>query len=191
MGIFKLEHSRGAYFADFATYGLAVASLALWLLTGAPFGQGWQLVGLIALGLLAWTLTEYLFHRFLLHGMQPFKGWHAVHHQKPMALIFTPTLLSAALMLGLVFLPALLAGGMWRASALTLGMLIGYLVYGLAHHATHHWRSGNAWLKKLKLWHAMHHHAAQPGCYGVTSPLWDHVFGSTGRAARKHRSGGV
>ena len=90
----------------------------------------------------------------------------------------TPTLLSTSLIASLIFLPALLAVGFWRASALTLGMTAGYLAYALVHHATHHWRSRGPWMTRRKHWHARHHHLA--ACYGVSSSFWDRVFGSTG-----------
>jgi sterol desaturase/sphingolipid hydroxylase (fatty acid hydroxylase superfamily) len=36
-----------------------------------------------------------------------------------------------------------------------------------------------------RCWHALLHRRQGPGvCYGVTSPLWDHVFGSTSQAGR-------
>ena len=88
-------------------------------------------------------------------------------------------MLSASLIFVLVFLPAWLLGNTWSASALTLGVLTGYLAYAVTHHATHHWRGNSAWLKRRKHWHAQHHHrTGQPGCYGVTSGFWDHVFRS-------------
>ena len=91
----------------------------------------------------------------------------------------TPTVLSAALVVALVFLPVLAFGGIWNACALTLGVLIGYLLYAVTHHATHHWPAGSAWLKRRKRWHALHHHdAGRLGRFGVTSAFWDHVFGS-------------
>ena len=133
-------------------------------------------------GLVSWTAIEYALHRFVLHGMQPFARWHAEHHQRPRALICSPTIVSASLIVTLVFLPALLLGGLWRACALTLGVLAGYLAYAITHHATHHWRADNAWMKDRKRWHALHHRQADhPGHYGVTSAFWDHVFGSATR----------
>jgi cyclopropane-fatty-acyl-phospholipid synthase len=117
-------------------------------------------------------------HRFVLHGLEPFLSWHAKHHERPMALMSTPTLLSTSLVALLVFLPAVLAAGFWRASALTLGVTAGYLAYALTHHATHHWRSSGPWMTRRKRWHARHHHMA--ACYGVSSSFWDRVFGSTG-----------
>jgi sterol desaturase/sphingolipid hydroxylase (fatty acid hydroxylase superfamily) len=185
MELFSLEHSKAAYRADFALYGAAVVVLAAYLLLAVPRGQQLENLAFVLVGLASWTGIEYALHRFVLHGLQPFSRWHAQHHERPTALICTPTVLSAALIATLVFFPAFLLGNVWRASALTLGMLAGYLAYTITHHATHHWRADSAWLKHCKRWHALHHHQVeQPACYGVTSSFWDHVFGSTPRAAR-------
>src|SRR6266850_3564990 len=86
MGLFKLEHSKLVYRADFALYGAAVAMLAAFLLFEGPPGQRVSIAGFTLLGLLSWTGIEYALHRFVLHGLQPFKGWHAQHHQRPTAL---------------------------------------------------------------------------------------------------------
>jgi sterol desaturase/sphingolipid hydroxylase (fatty acid hydroxylase superfamily) len=115
----------------------------------------------------------------VLHGLQPFARWHAEHHLRPAALICAPTVLSASLILLLVFLPALVIGGAWPACALSFGLLTGYLAYAITHHATHHWRTDNRWLLRRKRWHARHHSASRNGGHdGVTSGFWDRVFGS-------------
>ena len=177
--LFSLEHSRAAYFADFAFYAGAVLVLTTALLAGCPRAQWLEMAGLTLAGLVSWSAIEYILHRFVLHGLQPFKSWHAVHHQRPTALICTPTALSALLLALLVFLPALLLGSLWRACAVTLGVLAGYLAYTVTHHATHHWRGESAWLMRRKQWHAQHHHhTTQPGFFGVTSGFWDGIFGS-------------
>ena len=179
MGLFTIEHGEAAYRADFALYGIAVAALAVFLPVSGPPGLQFELLALALLGLAGWTAIEYAVHRFVLHGMAPFKRWHEEHHQRPTALIGAPTILSASLIFGLVFLPALALAGPWRASALLLGVLTGYLLYAITHHATHHWAAESAWLKRRKRWHALHHHdAGRLGRYGVTSAFWDHVFGS-------------
>jgi cyclopropane-fatty-acyl-phospholipid synthase len=182
MGILSIEHSKLAYHADFALYGASVVALAAFLLADAP--PQLDLLGLVVAGLASWSAIEYVLHRFVLHSLEPFRRWHAEHHERPTALICAPTLLSATLIGTLVFLPAVLLAGWWPACALTLGVLIGYLGYAITHHALHHWHSNNAWLKRRKRWHALHHHSGQAACYGVTSPLWDHVFGSTYHAPR-------
>jgi sterol desaturase/sphingolipid hydroxylase (fatty acid hydroxylase superfamily) len=184
MGIVSLEHSPAAYRADFVLYLCAITGLTLFLVTGHPPGTALAL-GLWALGgLLSWPLIEYLLHRFVLHGLQPFCGWHAQHHARPNALMGAPTVLTSSLILTLVFLPALWSTGLWRACALTLGVVSGYTGYAITHHATHHWRGHSAWLKQRKRWHALHHRpVAQPGRYGVTSGFWDHVFRTAEPAA--------
>jgi sterol desaturase/sphingolipid hydroxylase (fatty acid hydroxylase superfamily) len=188
MSLFRMEHSKTAYRVDFVLYGAAVVLLAAFLLVAGPRGQRLEIVVFVGVGLASWTLIEYALHRFVMHGLQPFRRWHAEHHQQPRALIFTPTILSATLITVLVFLPALaLSDNLWRACALTLGVLTGYLFFSITHHAIHHWRADSSWLKQRKRWHALHHHAIGPsGYFGVTSAFWDHVFGS--RPAEKTTS---
>lgn len=180
MSLFTLEHGRAAYLADFVLYGAAVVILAVLLLVSGPRDRWLELVAIVLAGLAGWTAIEYAMHRFVLHGLQPFRRWHAEHHERPSALICTPTILSATLVISLVFLPALMLAGWWPACALTLGVLAGYLAYSITHHATHHWHARNAWLVRRKRWHALHHHEEPPSRYGVTSAFWDHVFGTAG-----------
>jgi sterol desaturase/sphingolipid hydroxylase (fatty acid hydroxylase superfamily) len=179
MGLFALEHSRRAYHADFALYGSAVLALAVLVAAVAPRGQWATTAALTLTGLIGWSAIEYALHRFVLHGLQPFRGWHEAHHDRPTALICAPTILSATLIFGWVFVPAWLVSDLGRACALTLGVVTGYLAYAITHHATHHWRGQSAWLRRRKRWHALHHHdKASRRCYGVTSSIWDHVFAS-------------
>jgi cyclopropane-fatty-acyl-phospholipid synthase len=182
MGLMKLEQSQLAYRVDFVLYGASVLGLGLYLGLGAPRSYGPTAAAFALIGLAAWTVIEYIFHRFILHGLQPFRGWHDEHHQRPRARICTPTVFSASLILVLVFLPAWAIGSEWSACAVTLGVLSGYFSYAVLHHAAHHWRSDNEWLKRRKRWHALHHHSNEPACFGVTSSFWDRVFGS--RACR-------
>lgn len=179
MDLFTLEHSKAAYWADFVLYGTSVVVLSAFLLLAGQREQWLEMAVLTLTGLVSWTAIEYALHRFVLHGLQPFQSWHVAHHERPTARISAPTILSATLIVALVFLPALALGGLWRACSFTLGVLCGYLAYAITHHATHHWRANNAWLKRRKRWHALHHHhTLKPGCYGVTSAFWDYVFGS-------------
>jgi sterol desaturase/sphingolipid hydroxylase (fatty acid hydroxylase superfamily) len=179
MQLFRIEHSRWAYRADFVAYVAASAGLATLLLCASPPRQWPLLVALAVAGLLSWTLVEYVLHRVILHGIRPFSIWHEAHHQRPGALISTPTVLSALLLSVLVFWPAILIGGMLKGGAFGCGLLVGYLLYTVTHHATHHWHSRSRWLKACQRAHALHHSARLgPGNFGVTSLFWDHVFGS-------------
>lgn len=185
MRLFSFEHGRAAYRADFLLYGAAVALLSVLLVATGPSGHGAALAVMLLAGLLGWSLVEYGLHRFVLHGLPPFRRWHEQHHQRPTALICTPTLLSGSLIALFVFLPVALLGDRWLACALTLGLLVGYLAYAVTHHAIHHWQGGGTWLMRRKRWHALHHQR-QGGahCFGVTSAVWDHVFRSAARGAR-------
>lgn len=194
MGAVNLEHSKSAYTADFAFYTLAILAIAVYLTVfsaGNHWTDGINLVLTFISGLCAWSLVEYLLHRFVLHGLQPFKRWHFEHHIRPTALIGAPTVLSSGLIFTLVFLPAWASMGLQGAAALTLGVLVGYLAYATVHHGVHHWRAKSAWLIKRKRWHALHHHADTahaPGRYGVSTSLWDHVFATLPSRLVQHKS---
>lgn len=177
MTFFKLEFSKAAYAADFAVYLVTPVFIAWMLLHYGPHAAWLRIVISIIAGLVGWTLIEYVLHRFILHGLQPFKRWHAQHHLRPHALIGTPTPFSLILILICVFLPTVLVGGnVWLATGLTLGVITGYAIYSLMHHAVHHWRANFAWLKRRKRLHAIHHHARSACDFGVVTSFWDRVF---------------
>lgn len=177
MKTIAIEHTRLTYYADFAVYLLAVLLLPglLWHDTPTALRADLPLAGLA--GLLLWTLIEYAMHRFVFHGVEPFQRLHAEHHRRPLALIATPTLVSVVLISVLVWLPATLTGGFWLGSAATLGVTLGYFVYGVIHHGVHHWRAKGAWMRQCKRQHAIHHHNPRIN-YGVTMRWWDRAFGS-------------
>lgn len=184
--LLTLEHSRAAYRADFAIYGVASMMLGLTLAVAHPSGTAGALLLWSLAGAAIWSPVEYLLHRFVLHGLPPFARWHAEHHQRPTALIALPTPLSAALFATLAALPAWWLMGAWPATALVFGLITGYLLYGLIHHAMHHavpgGRAWGGWLVARRRWHAQHHAAVPEGAarrhFGVTSSLWDRVFGT-------------
>lgn len=181
MGLLSIEHSQVAYNADFAAYGISILAIAVFLILAAPPELSVALLISAIFGAGLWSGLEYLLHRYVLHGLKPFCLWHAQHHARPMALIGSPTVLSATLFAVLVFAPLWAMVNVWLALALTMGLMMGYLAFGLTHHAMHHSRSRNTWLARRKRWHAVHHHSPsrKPHCYGVTSSFWDHVFGTT------------
>jgi cyclopropane-fatty-acyl-phospholipid synthase len=173
------RYDKALYHADFVVYGVAVPVLLLLLLKNATVDRYLPLSEAVLAGLIGWTAIEYLMHRFVLHRLSPFDKWHGEHHRRPKALLGTPTIVSAAIIALLVFLPALLLSDRCGACALTLGITIGYLVYVITHHAIHHWHLEKGWLKRSRRWHALHHsRIAPPGRYGVTTQFWDRLLGS-------------
>jgi sterol desaturase/sphingolipid hydroxylase (fatty acid hydroxylase superfamily) len=165
--------------------------LVAWLLwrsftvLGLPPGQV-ALLG--AAGLLVWTLTEYLMHRFVFH-LESTAPWrrrlqfviHGVHHAAPddprrLLLPPAPAILAAALLYAL-FRGVL--GPVWSEPFFAL-FVVGYLAYDYIHLSIHHGWLPTAIGRSLRRQHMLHHHATPHARWGVSSPLWDHVFRTTG-----------
>ena len=80
--------------------------------------------------------------------------------------------------LALFFYGLFLVGFGRFAPAAFAGLLLGYLFYDMVHYATHHFSmKGGVWLW-LKKYHMRHHYDDDHVGYGVSSPLWDYVFGT-------------
>jgi sterol desaturase/sphingolipid hydroxylase (fatty acid hydroxylase superfamily) len=142
------------------------------------------------IGLFFWTLTEYVVHRFVFH-FRPRAPWqervsflfHGIHHLQPQCktrLVMPPAvsiplaLLSYGLMsliLGILRIP------FW-INPLFSGFVTGYLAYDLIHYATHHSAMHFRAFKYLKRYHMLHHFKSPDRGFGVSSPLWDIVFGT-------------
>jgi dihydroceramide fatty acyl 2-hydroxylase len=139
-------------------------------------------------GLLVWTLTEYVLHRFAFHypATSKFGKWlvflfHGNHHHDPKdkTRLVMPPSGSIPIMIALYFLFALFVPAPWIEPFCAFFM-IGYLIYDYIHYATHHFPMKNPVAKYLKHYHLKHHFSGESGRYGVSSPLWDKVFGSAG-----------
>lgn len=134
MRLFSITHSR----ADFVLYGITVGAMAIFVALQAAPGYCAGPAALTLGGFAAWSLLECGLHRLVLHGIAPFKTWDTAHHARPAARIGTPTVVSAELISGLVFVPAWWLLGSAPSEAFTLGMTAGYFVYVVTHHAVHH-----------------------------------------------------
>jgi sterol desaturase/sphingolipid hydroxylase (fatty acid hydroxylase superfamily) len=53
----------------------------------------------------------------------------------------------------------------------------------MIHHHAHDSSSG--YFNDLRAWHMRHHYSPKHGNFGVTTPLWDRVFGTVIRAHDK------
>jgi sterol desaturase/sphingolipid hydroxylase (fatty acid hydroxylase superfamily) len=181
MSLFTLEHSKLASQLDLAFFGAAAVGLGVLLILMGPRAGAIESIACAALGLASWTLIEYALHRFVLHGVKPFSTWHAEHHRRPAARIYSPTFVGVILIAVLIYVPAWMVWGPWPACAFTFGIVTGDFGYGITHHAIHHWGAERGWISRRKRWHGRHHaHLpaadGRPGYYGVTTPFWDYVF---------------
>jgi sterol desaturase/sphingolipid hydroxylase (fatty acid hydroxylase superfamily) len=68
-------------------------------------------------------------------------------------------------------------GPAWFAPAFA-GLLAGYLWYDLTHYAVHHLKPRTALGEAQRRYHYLHHFKTPDRRYGVTTPVWDLVFGT-------------
>lgn len=181
-----------AYYADFVVYPLVAAGLSAAYFLKDYDGRPLRWLAAVIIGAAAWTLVEYIIHRFILHHVVFIRDMHDQHHRSPTELIDTPIWLSLLFMFAGVLLPFWWLFGFGPAAGFTIGMTLGYLIYGLMHHAMHHWRIRHGtYLYRAKRRHAQHHASTDEGNYGVSSPFWDYVFGTMlpdpGVASKKRR----
>lgn len=151
-----------------------------------PQTAGFKTVGLFFGGWLAWTLIEYVLHRFLFHlaprneadKMRAFL-MHGYHHDFPddrMRLVAPPVMSwGPAAIIGISFF-FLFGPHVW--SVVFAGTLTGYIAYDWIHYYTHHGRPTGGLGKWMRRYHMKHHYKDGNAWYGVSSPLWDYVFGT-------------
>jgi sterol desaturase/sphingolipid hydroxylase (fatty acid hydroxylase superfamily) len=140
---------------------------------------------LFAGGMFFWTLFEYVAHRFIFHWVAENERarkivyvLHGNHHHYPrdrerLFMPPVPSLIIASLIFGLVFLVIQTAAFMFFP-----GFILGYLMYGTMHYAIHAWNPPFKWMKPLWRNHHLHHYKNEHMGFGVSSTLWDHVFGT-------------
>ncbi len=172
-----MRMTRLGYFAEFLIFPVFFVILIVFAFKGSFHPR--VLVWLIALvvGAVLWTLIEYLLHRYFFHHAPIVSELHDRHHRDPTALIGAPAW--ASLSFGALVLLALWnVIGFGLASAVTIGLLTGYLWYVLLHYAIHHWPARRAsYLYRAKKRHVVHHRTVA-GNFGVTTNLWDLAFGT-------------
>lgn len=150
---------------------------------------GFDVVGTLSLylaGALFFTFIEYIAHRYLYHmgtGNSARKQrlqyvMHGVHHDHPrdkkrLALPPVVSVVLATLFMGLFRLvlgPSGIAFGG--------GFMTGYATYLMVHYAVHTMNPPKNLFGVLWRHHNLHHYVGDEGAFGVSSPLWDHVFGT-------------
>jgi sterol desaturase/sphingolipid hydroxylase (fatty acid hydroxylase superfamily) len=147
--------------------------------------------GVYALGLFVWTLSEYLLHRYLFHfePTHPTLKWiwyliHGVHHEQPQCKtrLVMPPILSIPLALLFFGLFRLVVGTAFGAplwvAPMFAGFVTGYILYDMLHYAEHHLSMKWGFLKFVKRYHLLHHYRTPEHRFGVSSPLWDYIFGT-------------
>ena len=144
------------------------------------------------LGIFTWTLLEYLLHRFLFHVQIPItnprwhdiiNGSHLLHHaspRDPTKVLVHPAygLVVSTLVYGLLY--ALFRNAASAVFVLT-GIWAGFLYYEAVHYRVHFSLSGSGLIAWQRRPHFYHHFTTNKRNFGVTTPVWDYVFGTVAR----------
>ncbi len=147
-------------------------------------------------GWLFLSLVEYGLHRFFFHREAPSSREgrveaflaHGYHHQYPLdrTRLVLPPLATVPLAIVVFALARGALGGM--GDQVFAGILGGYVAYDTLHYLAHHARGRRGPVAWLRRYHMLHHHDRAPGRYGVSSPLWDLVFGTYAPVKARSRS---
>ena len=146
------------------------------------------IVALVCGGLVTWTLAEYVIHRAVFHyeprsviGVGLHDLFHGRHHDRPNDLRHVVMSPAVSLPLAALFyLLFRLVMGPLHAAPFFAGFAVGYLLYDGVHYLIHSKapRRGSGPLGWLGRRHLRHHFGDDSLGFGVTSPLWDYVFGT-------------
>ena len=153
--------------------------------------KGFSVPGMILLffaGMFFFTLVEYLMHRYLYHlpATTPKREklaytMHGVHHDYPKdkSRLAMPPILSLIIATLFFVIYRGLMGD--YAFGFLAGFLMGYTAYLAVHYSIHAFKVPGNFLKSLWHHHSIHHYREPDRAFGVTSPLWDMVFGTMPR----------
>lgn len=134
-------------------------------------------------GMFFWTFFEYIMHRFVFHHesenqrMQKFMYTaHGVHHEFPrdkerLFMPPAPSLIIASIVFSIFYFIMI-----EDAFSFFPGFVTGYLAYGSMHYAIHAMAPPFKFMKSWWRYHHLHHYKSPDKGFGVSSPLWDHVF---------------
>ncbi len=136
-------------------------------------------------GMLLWTFAEYWIHRAIFH-YEPKSQWgqrlhfliHGVHHAYPRdsTRLVMPPVVSIPLAILFYALFDWLFGS--YQPAVFAGFVLGYVLYDSIHYATHHLPMRGRIGRFLKAHHMRHHYVDDGKAFGISTPLWDWVFGT-------------
>ena len=135
------------------------------------------------LGIVLWPALEYGLHRILAHTVtfkNKFRTEHLKHHaHRDYFAGGLNKLLAAVPSSAAMFLAAwAVSGAIAAALAFTVGFLASYLFYEWVHKRFHTHAPPHALGLRLRKHHFLHHFADPRSNHGVTTTLFDHVFGT-------------
>lgn len=144
------------------------------------------IIGLFFAGVLGFTFTEYVVHRWVYHPphgasekyVEMTYNMHGFHHDYPKdkKRLAMPPILAVVLSTLLLFLFEMVLAQ--YAFAYLAGFVVGYAMYLVVHYMVHMYAPPKNFLKPLWVNHSIHHYSENDILFGVSQPLWDYAFGT-------------
>ena len=178
----KLTHTHIAVpLVIFFSYS---AALLYWSIIRTSLSVG-VTVCMFFMGLVAFTWVEYMVHRHVFHMLAKSESHtklqytiHGIHHEFPRdkGRLAMPPILSLTISTLLLLLLRLIIGDL--AFSFLPGFLTGYAAYLSIHYMVHRFQPPKNFLKALWVNHSIHHYKNEDKVFGVSSPLWDYIYGT-------------
>lgn len=141
------------------------------------------------LGVIFYTINEYVTHRFIFHLKPPknplllklLKRLHYDHHVYPddLQLLFLPVWYSLPLFVIWLCFLYFVTGNVTVVLSFGIGMIVMLLMYEWKHYIAHRpirpFTPFGRWLKKQ---HLLHHYKNENYWFGVSNPFYDFLFGT-------------
>jgi hypothetical protein len=164
------------------------ATALLWL--GLRSSQRLMAMSYFSGGMAAWTILEYVVHRYVLHGRFPegrgpvrrfthkyFDPLHWEHHARPWDGEHINGRIRDTLPFAALFAAAASLAPLETAPMFVAGLLQAYVIEEWVHHSVHFYHFRNRYFRYIKRHHMFHHSPKGMHMgYGLTSGMWDAVF---------------
>jgi len=130
-------------------------------------------VSLTLAGMLTWPFLEYVLHRWfhISRGRDPGSKEHLAHHARPDTF--------AAWWKKAGFFAGLMAVLGWVSVPFAFGLAVAYLAYEFLHRLAHVAAPKTAYGARVRERHFRHHFVDPNRSHGVTTVLFDVLFGTT------------
>ena len=160
------------------------AALLYWSVTHTTLSIA-TTVTMFFIGVISFTWVEYNVHRYVFHMTPDTEKkakaqytMHGVHHEFPKdkTRLAMPPALSITIATLLLFVFRLILGDF--VFSFLPGFLVGYAGYLSVHYMVHSFQPPKNFFKALWVNHGLHHYKNGEMVYGVSSPLWDYIYGT-------------
>ncbi|MEH7514792.1 sterol desaturase family protein [Gottfriedia acidiceleris] len=182
---------KGLYREFFLHFDIIVMGLLflIGIIYSIGFHFSWLTVLIFIIGIIFFMFSEYVAHRFIFHIKAPknklflkfMKRIHYDHHTYPddLKLLFLPIWYSIPNLGSLCIIYFLISRDLIQTIAFCSGLVLMLLVYEWKHYVAHRpikpiTKVGRH-IKKL---HILHHFKNENFWYGVSTPIFDGIFGT-------------